>query len=186
MITRILLVFGSGISLVIALYCAHAFSAHYEREIQTAQISIGPSGLSLPRFVSLKSDRVNVRVGPNQHKYAVAWSYHRQGLPVEIIQEYENWRRIRDSDGDMGWINQALLSSKRTVIITPWEKNEDQLQVMRWKPVDDAEVIAWIEPGVICKVRQCNGKWCKLEIENRNGWMKQNQLWGVYPDEKIE
>src|ERR1700761_9209756 len=71
------------------------------------------SGLPVPRFVSLKSDHVNVRGGPNKDQ-DVAWVYTRPGLPVEITAEYENWRRIRDSDGAEGWVYHSLLSGKRT------------------------------------------------------------------------
>jgi len=80
----------------------------------------GKSGLPLPRFVSLKSDPVNIRTGPGR-KYPRAWVYRRAGLPVEIIQEHENWRRVRDADGANGWIPRALLSSRRTVLVMPWE-----------------------------------------------------------------
>ncbi len=74
---------------------------------------IGPSGLPLPRFVSLKPGRVNLRVGPGRD-YAVTWLFLKSGLPVEIVQEYDNWRRIRDSEGTEGWVYQSLLSGKRT------------------------------------------------------------------------
>ena len=81
----------------------------------------GASGLPVPRFVSLKSDRVNVRVGPSRER-AVAWTFVQSGLPVEIIQEFENWRRIRDWEGKVGWVFHSLLSGRRTALVTPWEK----------------------------------------------------------------
>ena len=85
---------------------------------------VGPSGLPLPRFVSLKSGRVNSRIGPGVN-YAVDWMYLKPGLPMEIIQEYDNWRRVRDPDGAEGWINQSLLSGRRTAIAAPWQKGKD-------------------------------------------------------------
>ncbi|RCL01340.1 MAG: hypothetical protein JSC085_000215 [Candidatus Tokpelaia sp. JSC085] len=184
MVSRVSFFFKSAVNIlfIVVLFCPLAFAIQSEQAIQS---EIGQSGLSLPRFVSLKSDRVNVRVGPSQHQYAIAWSYRKQGLPVEIIQEYDNWRRIRDSDGDLGWVNQALLSGKRTVMITPWKKSKNPLQTMRGKPADNAEIIAHIESGVLCKVRQCNGEWCELETGRIHGWLKQDLLWGVYPGEKI-
>src|ERR1700751_5997914 len=89
----------------------------------SAQIARGPSGLPLPRFVTLKSKRVNLRVGPS-NDYAVAWLYLKAGLPVEIIQEYDNWRQIRDSDGTEGWVSQALLSGNRAAIAAPWMRGK--------------------------------------------------------------
>ena len=44
----------------------------------------GGSGLPVPRFVSLKSDRVNMRKGPGTD-YPTAWVYRRAGLPLEVI-----------------------------------------------------------------------------------------------------
>ena len=87
------------------------------------EITLGPSGLPLPRFVSLKSGRVNSRVGPGAN-YSVDWMYLKPGLPMEIIQEFDNWRRVRDADGSEGWINQSLLSGRRTGIAAPWQKRQ--------------------------------------------------------------
>jgi SH3-like domain-containing protein len=84
---------------------------------------VGPSGLPLPRFVSLRANRVNLRVGPGTN-YAVEWMYLKSGLPMEIIQEYDNWRRVRDADGAEGWINQSLLSGNRTAVVAPWHKGQ--------------------------------------------------------------
>ena len=66
------------------------------------------SGLPVPRYVSLKSDHVNVRAGPTKDN-DVAWVYTRSGLPVEITAEFENWRRVRDSEGAEGWVYHSLL-----------------------------------------------------------------------------
>ena len=76
------------------------------------------SGLPIPRFVSLKSDRVNVRGGPNKDQ-DVRWVYTRAGMPVEITAEFENWRRIRDWEGAEGWVYHSLLSGKRTAVVVP-------------------------------------------------------------------
>jgi SH3-like domain-containing protein len=84
-------------------------------------ITLGPSGLPLPRFVSLKSGRVNSRVGPGAN-YSVDWMYMKAGLPMEIIQEFDTWRRVRDADGSEGWISQSLLSGHRTAIVAPWQR----------------------------------------------------------------
>lgn len=147
---------------------------------------LGKSGLPVPRFVSLKPARVNLRIGPGRD-YPVSWLFMRSGLPVEIIQEYDNWRRIRDSDGTEGWVYQSLLSGKRTAIITPWaKKTEGTMIIMHKDGSEDSRIVAHVEPGVIGNVRQCNKKWCRLEINGVRGWLKQSDLWGVYPDEVFD
>src|ERR1700760_1152092 len=85
--------------------------------------AITTSGLPVPRYVSLKSDRVNVRLGPTKDN-DVAWIYTRAGLPVEVTAEYENWRRVRDSEGAEGWVYHSLLSGRRTAVVTMKHKDE--------------------------------------------------------------
>ncbi|GHC67046.1 SH3 domain-containing protein [Limoniibacter endophyticus] len=146
---------------------------------------VGPSGLPLPRFVSLKSGRVNARVGPGLN-YAISWLYIKAGLPVEIIQEFDNWRKIRDSEGAVGWVNQSLLSGRRTILAAPWEKDKEQLIPVYSQPQDGARLIAQVEPGAFGQLQQCNGTWCQISFNGREGWMDQTRLWGAYPGEKIE
>ncbi|MFD1329736.1 SH3 domain-containing protein [Mycoplana ramosa] len=152
-----------------------------------AQASKGPSGLPLPRFVSLKAKSVNLRVGPSVD-YAVAWRYMKSGVPVEIIQEYDNWRRIRDADGTEGWVNQALLSGERTAITAPWMrgKGADIYVNMRRDPQSSSAVVAKLEPGVVVKVGECNGDWCHAEVDSTEGWVAQGEIWGAYPGEAFK
>ncbi|MGF0537653.1 SH3 domain-containing protein [Agrobacterium sp. ES01] len=146
--------------------------------------SKGPSGLPLPRFVSLKAARVNLRVGPGTD-YAVSWLYLKSGLPVEIIQEYENWRRVRDADGTEGWVSQSLLSGERTAVAAPWMRgNTDDVFVnMRRDSLDTAAIIAKLQPGVIMKLDECTGNWCRAETGEIEGWVAQREIWGAYPGE---
>ena len=142
------------------------------------------SGLPLPRFVSLKSDHVNVRGGPNKD-HDVAWVYTRPALPVEITAEYENWRRIRDRDGTEGWVYHSLLSGKRTAYVA---KPKAQADFVPLHESADAKspLRAMLEPGVLGNVKRCSGQWCRLAGNGFDGWIEQDRLWGVYPNEKIE
>jgi SH3-like domain-containing protein len=147
--------------------------------------SIGPdSGLPLPRFVSLKSAKVNLRIGPGLN-YPVDWMYLKSGLPVEIIQEFDNWRKVRDADGTEGWVNQSLLSGKRTAIVTPWQRGKEARLALRREARDEAALVAEIEPGVVGTIRACNGRWCEMEFAGTRGWINQAQIWGAYPDETV-
>lgn len=151
---------------------------------QTAvPIKIGPSGLPIPRFVSLKADRVNVRKGPSR-EHDIAWIFNREGLPVEIVAEFKNWRQVRDSDGAEGWVFHSLLSGRRTAIIQPWAK--DASISLHRGPTGTTSVVAKAESGVLARVEACVDDWCKLDMGEVNGWVQQSDLWGVYPGESIE
>ena len=141
------------------------------------------SGLPVPRFVSLKSDHVNVRGGPNKD-HDVAWVYTRPGLPVEITAEFANWRRIRDWDGAEGWVYHSLLSGKRTATVQL--KSKADLAPIYAKPDAKSAVTAQLQVGVLGTVKHCTGKWCQIAGDGFDGWIEQNELWGVYPDEKVE
>jgi len=141
------------------------------------------SGLPIPRFVSIKTDRVNVRGGPDKD-HDVSFIYTRVGWPVEITAEFENWRRIRDSDGTEGWVYHSLLSGKRTAAVQL--KSKTDLAPLHAKPDADSPVTAQLQSGVLGSIKSCNGLWCRLAGEGFDGWIEQNRLWGVYPDEKIE
>lgn len=143
----------------------------------------GASGLPIPRFVSLKASRVNVRSGPGED-YKIAWVFTRPGLPIEIIQEFDTWRRIRDSDGTVGWVFQSLLSGKRTAVVAPW--SSDDPRPIRASASADAAITAYLAPGVMADIEQCDDGWCRLSGRDFDGWIAQDQLWGVYPDEKFD
>jgi SH3-like domain-containing protein len=141
------------------------------------------TNLPLPRFVSLKADEVNVRVGPGAD-FPVSWTYVRFGLPVEIIEEFENWRRVRDANGNEGWISSGLLSGDRWIIVLI-ASDGSNLTVFA-EPEATSNAVAYLEPGVLARVERCNGGWCRLTHELFSGWARQNRLWGVYPAENFD
>lgn len=150
---------------------------------QEAARPVGASGLPIPRFVSLKAEKVNVRRGPSSD-HPVAWVFQRKGLPVEIVAEFENWRRIRDSDGEEGWILQNMLAGKRTAEIAPWKQGQN-VPLMQ-SPKAGAGIVAQVSSGVVAEVEACDGDWCELSAGGYDGYVQQTQLWGVYPGEKVD
>jgi SH3-like domain-containing protein len=132
------------------------------------------TGLPLPRFVSLGADQVNLRFGPGEG-YPIAWILAREGLPVEIVEEFDTWRKVRLHDGDLGWIHASLLSSRRTVLVA------DQTRALRQTPDPKARVVLRAEPGVIGELLDCDDGWCRVEIEGRRGWLQRTEVWGVLP-----
>jgi SH3-like domain-containing protein len=136
------------------------------------------TGLPVPRFVSLGADEVNLRFGPGD-AYPIAWILTREGLPVEIVEEFDTWRKVRLHDGEVGWIHGKLLSSRRTVLVA------DEIRALRQTPDQDARIVLRAEPGVIGQLLDCDGSWCRVEIEGRRGWLQRAEFWGVRPDETL-
>jgi len=149
--------------------------------------SAGPSSqshLPIPRFVSLKSDKVNVRKGPSTDQ-AIVWVFARAGLPVEIIAESDNWRRVRDSEGADGWVWHSMLSGRRTVLVAPWTKPPENVPLYARKSTG-ASTVAELAPRVLGNLLSCDGEWCELSIDDYSGFVQQDKLWGVYKDEVVK
>lgn len=146
------------------------------------------SGLPLPRYVSLKSDRVNLRAGPGTD-YPTAWVFNRAGLPLEVIKEFETWRQVRDADGATGWVMQSFLSGRRTALVLPWElkdgKPAPQVDI-RNSDSESARAIAKVEAGVIANIHECDGRWCQVTIGTFRGYIEQKKLWGIYENEVVK
>ena len=142
----------------------------------------GASGLPVPRFVSLKNDKVNVRKGPSS-EHALAFSYQQKGLPVEITAEFEGWRRIRDSEGSEGWILHNMLSGKRTALVAPGRKGS-YLNLMAG-PSLESGAEARLASGVVAEIKNCDGTWCRIIASGYDGYVDQNMVWGAYPGEGV-
>jgi len=152
----------------------------------------GPSGLPLPRFATTRSTPINVRIGPGT-KYGVAWVYVKAGTPVEIVQEFDTWRKVRDADGSEGWIHQNLLSGKRAGVIAA-TTGEEQV-VLQSDRAADSGVRAYLGPGYRVDIAKCDGAWCEVSASytpsngghaSISGYLPQQKLWGVYKDEAFD
>jgi SH3-like domain-containing protein len=136
------------------------------------------TGLPLPRFVSVRADAVNMRTGPGR-RYPIDWVLTRAGLPIKVIAEFEGWRQVSAQDGTSGWIHKSLLSGKRTVTIAGRED-----RIFR-EPNKTAQIAAFVEPGVVASLLGCEDGWCRITVDAHRitGWMPQDVLWGILPDE---
>ena len=161
-----------------------------------SEVGKGPvTKLPLPRYASLKTDRVNLREGPSKD-HRTLWVFQRAGLPIEIVAEFETWRRIRDSEGTEGWVLHSLLSGRRTAVVIPpsGEKADAARTTVPLTARADAQSgeEARLQPGVIGSVKSCTGTWCRLVVAlpqkqgDVDGYIRQDRLWGVYPDERVE
>lgn len=156
-------------------------------------MGVGPvTKLPLPRYASLKTDRVNLREGPSKD-HRTLWVFQRAGLPIEIVAEFETWRRIRDSEGTEGWVLHSLLSGRRTSIVTAGKTGDKAAAVPLRAKADDASAEeARLQAGVIGSVKSCTGSWCRVVVAlpqkggDVDGYIRQDRLWGVYPNERVE
>jgi SH3-like domain-containing protein len=143
------------------------------------ELTVGRStGLPVPRFVSVdqSEDEANVRFGPGQ-QYPINWVFTRPGIPLEIVAEFDNWRKIRDFEGAEGWIASRLLSGRRTIMI------QGTVRDIRRRAETRARVLLRAEPGVIGDLLECQGSWCLVEIEGQRGWLQRDDFWGTLPGE---
>lgn len=164
----ILIILGLGMVVIPSL--SHAQGAE----------AFNNSGLPIPRFVSLRGDKVFLRTGPAL-RYPIKWIFVRNGLPVEIIQEFDTWRKIRDINGDEGWIHLSLLSGKRNVIVSA----EEGVTLLR-QPEENSKLVARLEKDVQAALEECQESWCKITAGSFSGWTQRKSLWGVYEAEELD
>jgi SH3-like domain-containing protein len=144
-----------------------------------SELVYAKSGLPIPRFASIKSNKVFARTGPG-YDYPIQWIFTKSGEPVEIFAEFEQWRRIRDKYGDEGWVHQNMLSGKRYVVVTG-----DLLREMHKKNNIKSKVIAKLSPDLRCILKKSEERWCYLDCKGTKGWVLKEHLWGVYFKEKL-
>lgn len=136
--------------------------------------------LPLPRFASLRSNNINAHNGPGK-QYPIKWHYKRQFMPVEITAEFDTWRQIKDIDGATSWVHVSLLSGKRYALISK------SIQSLKASPKEDAQLVAKLEPSCVVQIKKIQGIWIYVESRSEvgrfQGWLQNNQLWGIYPHE---
>ncbi|MDF1767584.1 SH3 domain-containing protein [Maricaulis sp.] len=142
---------------------------------QDTEHTATPSGQAVPRFVSLKVDVANGRSGPSS-QHPIAWRYLRAGLPMEVIAETPDWRRVRDPEGEVTWMHRSILSGRRSV----YTLEETSLHA---RDSESSPIEAVAGAGVILSLERCRTGWCRVEAQGFRGWVRPHTLWGVYPQE---
>lgn len=142
------------------------------------QVAEAKTNLQLPRFVTVKAGEANVRTGPGL-RYQIKWVLVRENMPVEVVGEFEQWRKIKDVQNDEGWIHRSMLTNKRSAIIT------GETQVMRKNPDEESQAVARLEVGVNVSLLGCKDEYCRVKVNRHKGWVRRDRLWGVYPDEVV-
>ncbi len=132
-----------------------------------------------PRFAALRAEKVYLRAGPGPD-FPIQWVFVRRGLPVEILATFDIFRKIRDSEGTVGWVNQQMLTGRRSVLVA------GEIRDLHGEANQTSEVVAQLEPGVIAAVAKCNPTWCEVKAGGYKGWLKRDEVWGLEPDEVIQ
>lgn len=152
----------------------------FAQALDKGQAVVGESGLTIPRFVSIDTDKVNMRTGPGD-QYPILWVYQRNDLPLVVTSEYGQWRRVRDFEGTSGWMHRALLSGERTAIVTG-----SVIRNLYAEPNRGSEIVIKARPGVVAPILRCTKGWCQLNMAGREGWLPEGHIWGTFTSELIE
>ena len=140
---------------------------------QTSLADLGrETGLEVPRFVSLSSNKTNVRAGPGR-RYPIKWIYQRQNLPVKVIAEFDTWRKIKDHEDIEGWFHQRMLSGRKWVLVIR------ENTIIREDQRATARGVARLETGVIARLGECSVEWCLVEADSYEGWVLKTDVWGA-------
>jgi SH3-like domain-containing protein len=129
----------------------------------------------VPHFASLASDKVFMREGPT-YAHPILWVYHRKGLPVRIVAQYDVWRRVEDSEGTVGWVHSSMISQSRTVLVTSRAR-------VRRTDATGSPILALAQSGVVAKLEACVALVCEIETAGTEGWIEKKNIWGVEPGE---
>lgn len=156
-----------------------AFCVSYAAFAAPEASILNPSNLPIPRYVSLKYDEVNVRVGPGK-RYPIRFVYHRAHLPVQVVEEFAHWRKIKDFEGATGWVHKGAIDGHRTIIIM------DKAQNLYAKPEVTSQPIMRAAATVIGNLKLCSPDWCKVTIQNRDAWIRKADIWGVSREEVFQ
>jgi SH3-like domain-containing protein len=178
---RVTAVLGAALGLVLlaatpALYDSPA--AAQEKAATVKHETGSDTGLPLPRFVSLRADKINMRTGPGL-RYPIEWVFVRPNLPVEVVNEFENWRQIRDWQGTTGWVHRSMIEARRFAIVDGGDR------YVRSTPAVGSPGIAIARSGAIGELLECSDDWCNVNFGEVTGWLPREHLWGTYPGERI-
>jgi SH3-like domain-containing protein len=150
----------------------------------TLTLTVAPAGAQTerkpPYWASISASKAAMRTGPGRN-YPQTWVYQRGDLPIKVVETYPNWRKVQDPDGETGWMLQRLLSDTRTALVTGREPRP-----MHEAPQEGSKVRYLAQPGVVGRVSKCAANWCLLDVRGRHGYIRQDQIWGVDPNETLD
>jgi SH3-like domain-containing protein len=132
-----------------------------------------PSGLPVPRYVSLKFDKVNARAGPGDD-HRLLWIYRVRGLPLQVVAETAEWRRVCDPDGALAWVHRRTTDGRRMALNTA-----AAAAPLRARPRETSRVVAYLKPQALARLERCDADWCRVSADDASGWVRAGELWGT-------
>jgi len=166
--------------IVLAASCLVLCNLYFAIPATAGNTELGPvTNLPIPRFVSLKASKGNVRRGPSL-THRIDWILKLRNMPLKIVAEHEHWRKVVDFEGAGGWIHYSLLSGARTILV-----QEDSVDILN-HPVPNTLINAKLERNVLAWLTACEIQWCKISADGYKGWAPKTALWGVSDDEVFE
>ncbi len=133
-----------------------------------------------PRYASISRDHANLREGPS-YDHRILWVYRHKNYPVEIIASFDAWRRVKDSDGTLGWMHHSQLSDRRTIVFIGFTKSP-----LRQSDDPKGKIVAYAQPGVVARLKACKPDACEVEASGTDGWADKRNIWGVEPGEVFQ
>lgn len=167
-----------GMILCVGLLMAMSLVPMRAAGAQETKLVVQGSGLPVPRFVTLKSDTVNMRVGPGR-EYPLSWVYKKKNLPVKVIAEFDVWRKIIDHEGTTGWVHSQLVTLKRYALI------QSRLTKLYRKADFDSPVVAVADKGVIVELQICEAQWCRIATQDLRAFVRREDIWGILENETL-
>ena len=164
---------SSSMKLLYVLFLLSSINLSYADNIGSQ------TGLEIPRYVSLKSNDSNMRVGPSKN-YPIKLNYISKNYPVKIIDEYLDWRKVEDFEKNIGWMHKSLLTGERYGLIL--SRNKRSVNIYN---SINGKVIGEINTKLIVRLSKCKIDWCFILINNYKGWIRKKNIWGVKGNEKF-
>jgi SH3-like domain-containing protein len=152
--------------------------------LMVSTLALGAAGAQTerkaPYWASVSAGKALMRTGPGRN-YPATWLYQRADLPIRVIETYPNWRKVEDPDGEKGWMLQRLLSDARTGMVKAGAPRP-----LYDKPDEHSQLLYRAEAGVVGRISKCDGSWCRFDAQGRQAYIREDQLWGVDPNERID
>lgn len=168
----------AGLLMMIGAMTVMVITTNTDAVAQETKLVVKGSGLPVPRFVTFKSNKVNMRVGPGR-EYPLSWVYKQQYLPVKVIAEFDVWRKVIDHEGTTGWVHGQLVTLKRYALI------QSRLTKLYRKADFDSPVVAVADKGVIMELQTCAPQWCRVATDEVRGYVRREDIWGVLETETL-
>jgi len=130
------------------------------------------------KYLSIRTSVANLRIGPSS-SHPIAFVYEKKNMPVEVIDEFEVWRKVKDYQGDIGWIHLSQLSRKRTLLTM-----KDGIVLFKNATIYSKPIIK-IGNLEAASIKKCIPNWCLVEIQQYKGWIQTDHVWGLENKEII-